>query len=180
MGAVSIYGDHRRNPSQGTLLGYGAMQQGREASYEHLAMQDGGGQYAQQHYDPFAGQGYPGPAAGGNGMVYPPPSFYPFSHNSQHHPSPSVDSSGEGPFGPNAGQRHSYANSFGSSAEAHGAGAAVPRGAPGAGGAYRVASPPIGERADSPFRVTSSVDEEKDEKGDEEKWEHREHQQGPL
>jgi hypothetical protein len=175
MGTGSIYGGdgagHGRNPSQGTLLGYGAMQHARQASYEQLAMADGGGAFAQQHYDPFAGQGYPS-GAGGYGMAYPPPP--------SHHNSPSMDGSGEGPFGADQGRR-SYPNSF-TSASGGGEG---PRGAPGAGGAYRVASPPVGARADDPFVLPGLAFGGEDEKREEEKHEGgmkemEEKRQGPL
>jgi hypothetical protein len=171
MGTGSIYGGdgagHGRNPSQGTLLGYGAMQHARQASYEQLAMADGGGAFAQQHYDPFAGQGYP--SAGGYGMAYPPPP--------SHHNSPSMDGSGEGPFGADQGRR-SYPNSFTSSGDG-------PRGAPGAGGAYRVASPPVGARADDPFVLPGMAFGGEDEKREDEKYEGgvkemEEKRQGPL
>jgi hypothetical protein len=179
MGGGSVYGgggDHHRNPSQGTLLGYGAMEHARTASYEHLAMVDGAGAYGQQqqHYDPFSGQGYPSGAGVGGNMVYPPPSFYPPSH----HNSPSMDSNGNAPFDSNQ-QRQSYPSSFTSSGEG---GGAVPRGAPGAGGAYRVASPPVGSRAESPFVIPAmgfegGEPEKHDEKHDDEKEEKRD---GPL
>lgn len=87
----------------------------RQASYEHLAMADGGAEAYARGYDPFVGRTGPlsmsPPLPQQQGMVYPPsPPQYQLHQHQQHFTA--------------------------------GTPAAVPRGAPGAAGAARIASPP--------------------------------------
>ena len=90
----------------------------RQASYEHLAMADGGADAYARGYDPFVGRSGPlsmsPPQQQQQGMVYPPsPPQYQLHQQQQQ-------------------QQHFPA----------GTPAAIPRGAPGAAGAARIASPP--------------------------------------
>ncbi|GAA6016760.1 hypothetical protein JCM10207_003243 [Rhodosporidiobolus poonsookiae] len=192
MGAGSIYGAgagagaHGRAGSQSTLLGMGAMTHSRQASYERLAMADSGGYPSMGgpggHYDPFLGPAaYPpmqGPPSGG--IVYPPPHYLAGAGAEGYHPAMSADSHHSAPsramVAPaGAEYEHLSAESLSRNPSSSvystaspldaAAGAAGPRGAPGAGGARtsisgsfdgsRAGSPALGARSEAPFRVPS-------------------------
>lgn len=87
----------------------------RQASYEHLAMADGGAEAYARGYDPFVGR--TGPLS-----MSPPPPPLPHQQGMVYPPSP-----------PQYQLQHQHFS---------GAPAAIPRGAPGAAGAARIASPP--------------------------------------
>ncbi|BGP19211.1 hypothetical protein JCM10213_002093 [Rhodosporidiobolus nylandii] len=161
MGAGGMYGVHGRKGSESTLLGMGAAQHSRNASYEQLAMADSGGYGGgpQGHYDPFLG-----PAA------YPPPPANVHSQQAMVYPPQQYALGGGSPYSDHYhdgdSEHLSQSPSLSRDPSASAYSGSEPRGAPGAGGARgsiasgsfsppRVASPPVGTRTESPFRVPS-------------------------
>ncbi|BGP50798.1 hypothetical protein JCM10450v2_006724 [Rhodotorula kratochvilovae] len=147
----------------------------RQASYEALAMADGGAAAYARGYDPYPGGPIHAPVsapygyAGAQGVVYPPS---PPQYRS------SAGSAGSSPYAPQGafGVPHHQSEEEGHLVPA--AGAPRPMGAPGAGGAAVGALPRI-ERSESPFEVPGLGARSSELHGDDEK-EDKEARRGPL